>query len=315
VSRPISVWASAQTDSRAQRRGRYVPDTTAHPARMLPAVAAAAISGLTEPGELVFDPMCGAGTTLVEAMHLGRAAVGVDIEPRWSSLARDNIAHTRRLGVGGYGHVITGDARSLPTVLPPQYLDQMRGQVKLVLTSPPYGAATHGVVSTRPGEAVSKRDFRYSRWTRPANLAYQPLQRLLGGLTRILAGCLPLLAPDGYVVLIARPWRDHGELVDLPGAICHAAEAAGLRPVQRCVALLAGIRDGELVSRASFFQRTAVGKARAAGRPWHLISHEDVLLFRPMHTANRRRLAAAPPAVPAHWAASSGPATPGPVAA
>jgi hypothetical protein len=103
---------------------------------MLPAVATAAISGLTEPGELVFDPMCGAGTTLVEAMHLGRAAVGVDIEPRWSSLARDNIAHTRRLGVGGYGHVITGDARSLPAVLPPQYLDQMRGQVKLVPTCP-----------------------------------------------------------------------------------------------------------------------------------------------------------------------------------
>jgi tRNA G10 N-methylase Trm11 len=85
MSKPISVWASAQTDSRAQRRGRYVPGTTAHPARMLPALAATAIAGLTEPGDLVFDPMCGAGTTLIEAMHLGRAAVGVDIEPRWAS--------------------------------------------------------------------------------------------------------------------------------------------------------------------------------------------------------------------------------------
>ena len=298
MSKPISVWASAQTDSRAQRRGRYVPGTTAHPARMLPALAATAIAGLTEPGDLVFDPMCGAGTTLIEAMHLGRAAVGVDIEPRWASLARDNIAHTRRHGVPGYAHVITADARNLPEALPPDYLAQMRGRVKLVLTSPPYGPSTHGIVSTRPGEPVSKRDFRYAYRARPANLAYQPLHRLLGGLTRILAGTLPLLAPNAHVVITARPWREHGELIDLPGAIADAAQAAGLRPVQRCAALLAGVRDGELVTRASFFQRSNVGKARAAGASWHLVVHEDVLVLAAARRPARAN-AAQPPALPA----------------
>jgi hypothetical protein len=279
MNKPLSVWATAQLDSRAQRRGRYVAGTTAHPARMLPAVAAEAISALTEPGDVVFDPMCGAGTTLVEALHLGRGAVGVEIEPRWAGLARDNIAHTRRLGVAGYGHVITADARALPDVLPPQYLQQLRGRVKLVLTSPPYGSSTHGIASTRAGEPVIKRDFHYAYRARPANLAYQPPHRLLAGLTRILTGCLPLLAPDGYVLITARPWREHGELIDLPGAVQEAAQAAGLRSLQRCVALLAGIRDGELVTRASFFQRSNIGKARAAGAAWHLVVHEDLLLF------------------------------------
>ena len=279
VSKPVSVWASAQSDARTQRRGRYVPDTTAHPARMLPAIAAHAIEHLTAPGEVVLDPMCGAGTTLVEALHLGRPAIGVEIEPRWAELARGNLELTREHGIECPGQVITADARRLPDALPPQVVEQLRGRVQLVLTSPPYGPSTHGQVRARPDHGVVKSDFRYSPRTRPANLAYQPLHRLIDGLSQILAGCLPLLAPGGHVAITARPWREHGELVDLPGAIEHAARAAGLRPLQRCAALLAGIRDDHLITRASFFQRGAVTKARATGHPWHLICHEDLLLY------------------------------------
>lgn len=291
----LSVWPTGQRAPHTQRGGRYVRDTISHPARMLPAVASYAIEHLTAPGELVFDPMCGAGTTLVEALHLGRVAVGVELESRWAGLARANIEHNRRAGVGGYAHVVTADARMLPDILPPDYVEQMRGRVSLVLTSPPYGANTHGQVNTRAGQGVQKTDFRYTRRARAANLAHQPLHRLLGGMTRILRGCIPLLAPGGYVAITARPWRDHGELVDLPGAVTTAALDAGLTPVQRCVALLAGIRHTNtapdagrdvttgggtaLVTRASFFQRAAVAKARAAGLPWALVSHEDVLLF------------------------------------
>ena len=54
---------------------------------MLPAIAAHAITAYTQPGDLVLDPMCGIGTTLVEAAHLGRDAAGVDFEGRWSQLA------------------------------------------------------------------------------------------------------------------------------------------------------------------------------------------------------------------------------------
>lgn len=54
-----------------------------YPARFSPQFARAAISSLTEPGDLVLDPFMGGGTTLVEAMALGRRAIGTDI----SSLA------------------------------------------------------------------------------------------------------------------------------------------------------------------------------------------------------------------------------------
>ena len=47
---PLSVWATAQKDARTQRRGRYLPAATAHPAKMLPAIAATAITRYSEPG-------------------------------------------------------------------------------------------------------------------------------------------------------------------------------------------------------------------------------------------------------------------------
>jgi hypothetical protein len=103
---------------------------------------------------------------------------------------------------------------------------------------------------------------------------------LLDGITRILAGSAVLLRPGGIAVITARPWRHHGELTDFPGTVIEAGRAAGLIPVERCVALLAGIRGGQLIPRPSFFQLDNTRKARVRGEPWHLIVHEDVLIFR-----------------------------------
>ncbi|HEU4759201.1 MAG TPA: DNA methyltransferase, partial [Dehalococcoidia bacterium] len=44
-----------------------------------PPIARQAIERYTLPGAWVFDPFCGAGVTLVEALLLGRNAIGMDI--------------------------------------------------------------------------------------------------------------------------------------------------------------------------------------------------------------------------------------------
>ena len=36
---PVSVWPAAQQVAATQRRGRYVPESTAHPGKMLPEIA------------------------------------------------------------------------------------------------------------------------------------------------------------------------------------------------------------------------------------------------------------------------------------
>jgi modification methylase len=275
---PLSVWATAQRDARTQRRGRYLPASTAHPAKMLPAIAATAITRYTRPGDLVADPMCGIGTTLVEAVHAGRDGLGIEYEPRWAAVAAANVSHARRNGATGTAEVIRGDARQLPALLPPG----TAGRAALVITSPPYGSSIHGQVTAeqRRGTSGGLRKYDNHYGSDPANLASRGLDELLDGFTQILAGCRALLRPGGLAVITTRPWREHGELVDLPAAVLAAAARAGLIPAARCVALLAGLREGQLIARPSFFQLHNLREARGRGEPWHLIVHEDVIIVR-----------------------------------
>ena len=283
---PTTVWVTAQRNSRTQRAGRYVPESVAHPARMLPDIAAHAITTYTDPGDLVVDPMCGIGTTLVEAMHLGRRALGVEYEARWVKFAKANIALAASQGASETeARVIRADARKLTTVVPPELL----GSAALVITSPPYGAAVHGQIKATAltGESgVQKTDFRYS--ADRGNLAHVGREQLIAGFAQILAGCRKLLLPGGIVAVTARPWREHGELIDLPSEVIAAGVTAGLEPIERCLALIAGVRDRQLITRPSFFQLANIRTARAAGVPMHLIVAEDVLLLRAGPGASRQ---------------------------
>ncbi|HUA68214.1 MAG TPA: DNA methyltransferase [Candidatus Saccharimonadales bacterium] len=59
-----------------------------YPARFSPVFAREAIETFTEPGDFVLDPFCGGGTTLVEALSLGRRAAGMDVSSLAAFLAR-----------------------------------------------------------------------------------------------------------------------------------------------------------------------------------------------------------------------------------
>lgn len=270
-----SVWLTCQQPARDQRRGRYVPQTSSHPGKMLPNEAAHAIASYTAPGDLVFDPMCGSGTTLVEAMHLGRDGIGIDIEPRFTALAEANVALAASQGAAGTAKVLTGDATGLLDTVPASAV----GRVSLVLTSPPYGRGTHGLVRmTNTG--VRKRDHHYGDRER-GNLAYAGWSRLLDGFAAILAASYQLLRPGGTVVITCRPVRrQRDDLIDLPGELLAVAQSVGLVPVERCAAMLAAVRDGQIVHRANMFGLLAVRRARDEGVPVHLVAHEDVLVLR-----------------------------------
>ena len=59
-----------------------------YPARFSPVFAREAIKAFTRKGDTVLDNFCGGGTTLVEAIGLGRKAVGFDISSLAVFLAR-----------------------------------------------------------------------------------------------------------------------------------------------------------------------------------------------------------------------------------
>lgn len=53
----------------------------AFPAKFPPQLPRKFIEGLTDPGDVVLDPMVGSGTTIVEAFLTGRRGIGFDIDP------------------------------------------------------------------------------------------------------------------------------------------------------------------------------------------------------------------------------------------
>jgi modification methylase len=288
-----SVWTSAQQTAQVQRTGRYLPASRQHPGKMLPAIAAQAIATYTRPGDLVIDPMCGIGTTLVEAAHLGRDAIGVEYEPEWSALARANIVHAASQGAAGHATVAGGDARIMLPLLKEQL--QLRGRrATLVLTSPPYGPSVHGQVHATGSRPVAKSHNRYSR--DPANLAHQTHASLIDGFTDILTGCRRLLGPGGVVAVTARPYRRGGLLVDIPGEVIRAGENAGLVLHERLVCLLARVDGPCLIPRASFFQLQTVREARRHGNPLAVIAHEDLVVFgTPESSIGSRKLGGSDP--------------------
>jgi hypothetical protein len=59
-----------------------------YPARFSPAFVRAVIEEFTKPGDTVFDPFMGSGTTLVEASAMGRRAAGTDVSSLGVFLAK-----------------------------------------------------------------------------------------------------------------------------------------------------------------------------------------------------------------------------------
>jgi SAM-dependent methyltransferase len=75
--------------------------------RMHPSMARGAVAAFTAPGETVVDPFCGSGTVLVEAMGLGRRALGVDASPLGVAIAR---VRSTTLGEAGRERLVTAAA-------------------------------------------------------------------------------------------------------------------------------------------------------------------------------------------------------------
>jgi modification methylase len=280
---PLAVWPCAQTSPQYQRAGRYLAASTAHPAKMLPELARRIVAEYSPPGGLVVDPMCGIGTTLVEAAALGRRAVGVELEARWAELARANLRFALTDHQARRGRVRIGDARLLP-----QVLADLADTVDLVATSPPYGSDI-GMIDKPAwlaGGSLCRRDtLNYS--TERANLGHARGECYLAELARVYAGCYAVLRPGGLLVVVTKNLRRRGRVLDLATIAVELATRAGFAHLQHVVALLAAVRDGELYARPSFWQLTQTRRARARGQPAHLVVHEDVQVFtRPLTAAH-----------------------------
>jgi DNA modification methylase len=258
-----------------------------------------AVEAYSEPGDLVVDPMCGIGTTLVEAADLGRRVAGVELEPRWSKLAAANL--DRVYGEGetrSLAEVIEGDARQLPRLLTTRaqhllshepasgrrrgkLVRMAYGQADLILTSPPYACSVADVCA-KVGDVSEplRRDDTTNYSPDRRNLGHARGDAYLAAMAEIYQVCAATLKPGGFLVLVTKDMRAGGALRNLSGETVALCQSLGLLYWQHVISLLATIRDDELVMRPSFWQTLHVRRARAQGERTHVVAHEDVLVFR-----------------------------------
>jgi len=77
----LTVLLTEDLDFHNQASGYASHDFHAFPAKFPPQLPRKFIYALTEPGDVVLDPMVGSGTTVLEAFLAGRRGVGFDIDP------------------------------------------------------------------------------------------------------------------------------------------------------------------------------------------------------------------------------------------
>lgn len=103
-----------------------MPENTDHPTQKPEKLLAKLILASSNPGDLVFDPFAGVGTTCVVAEKLGRHYIGVETEPEYCALAAKRLETARSdRTIQGYTDGVFWERNSLS--------DQKRGKLKAVL--------------------------------------------------------------------------------------------------------------------------------------------------------------------------------------
>ncbi len=70
-------------------------EKTIHPCQFPVELAERLVLSMTDPGDAVFDPYMGVGSSVVAALRHGRTAYGCDISPDYVAIARDRIRALR----------------------------------------------------------------------------------------------------------------------------------------------------------------------------------------------------------------------------
>lgn len=146
----------------------------------------------TKPGELVFDPMAGSGTAMVEALKRARAAAGIELE------YFDILCANTDIYDGGFGiSRFKGDAR--------QQIDEFQGyNFDLVVTGPVYNNN-----SDAPERKILKgKDSSFNYDKNLPNLAWLDDEEYYDEFKKLYLKVIENMRPGGkFAIIIKDPMR------------------------------------------------------------------------------------------------------------
>jgi DNA modification methylase len=140
------------------------------------------IDQFSRPGQVVFDPFAGYGTTLLLAEEMGRIGYGIEFNRQKASYVQGLLEHPE--------HMIHGDSRQLKGYdLPP---------IDLCLTSPPY---THRADTENPFVDYRQKGFDYPLYLRE--------------MRSIFSQVVQKMSPQGRLVIEAANLKKDGDVTTL----------------------------------------------------------------------------------------------------
>lgn len=242
-----SLWLLGKRDNSGAHTADYWGN-------FVPQIPQQAIRRFTKPGELVIDPFMGYGTTLVEAVRLGRYAIGVDLQPRCVAEA------SARVQLEPPPHPvqvlpIQGDSTRPETVAAVQEVMHAWGfaHAHLLILHPPY----HDII-------------RFS--DAPNDLSNAPsVEAFLKGFGQVVRHFAPLLAPERFLVLVIGDKYARSEWVPLGFQTMEVVRQHGFRLKSICVKDIQENRG----KRGQYH----LWRYRALKHNFYLFKHEYIMFF------------------------------------
>lgn len=184
-----------------------------HPAKFPETMIKDFIKFFTKPGDTVFDPFLGTGSTLVAAKELGRNGIGVELIKKYAEISKDRV-NQNTLSETLKQIVIEGDSSKIDEIWKRKNLPQ----VDFIITSPPYWnmlkKSRGGIKSAQKKRAEIGLDTYYSEDKRDlGNIDdYDTFVEALG---KIFDKIYDILKPEKYMVVIIQNIRTNGEVKPL----------------------------------------------------------------------------------------------------
>ncbi len=217
----------------------------------IPQIPFQLISRYTGPGDWVLDPFSGSGTTLLEAMKLGRNALGVELNPE---VYNKTSAILKVASESENSRVVLENCDSMDFNFTGFVKDEGIPGFKLAILHPPYWDI-----------------IRFSENPRDLSMAHD-VDDFTEKLARLAKGLLPAMAEESHIALVIGDVYRKGEVIPLGFKSMDALSSLGLK--------LRGIIVKDIQNTRAKRNSENLWRYRALKSGFYVFKHEYIFVYR-----------------------------------
>jgi len=250
-------WIRFPSDAR-YRKEIFPEEVNKHAAKANVFLIQSCIEYVSEPGEMVLDPMSGTGTLMVGGL-VNRSVFNIEISPLFFALQQQALEKLEEMAPGVSGHVtlINSPCQSILPI--PNFTDH-------VIFSPPYA----GIMKSKGKDKLTTEKTEYDMaeytYTHVLNMGLMNDFLWTQGMELIYKKCFETIKPGGTMTLIVKDHMKDRERVELSQS-----------------AVDASVRVGFKQDPAEWFKWLAPGSVYThiyRSKGWEVVDDEDIIVLR-----------------------------------